>query len=98
MIAHGALPFRTFLFWLFAVLLLLVSSAVAQDPGIDSPHIAPHANAKISSYVPASAALPTLTSRPMRVDVDLVLVPVTVVDSMSRPVIQATTCSLALLN
>jgi Ca-activated chloride channel family protein len=87
MIALGTLPFRTFLLWSFAVLLLLVASAVAQDPGIDSPHIAPHANAKISSYVPASAALPALTSRPMRVDVDLVLVPVTVVDSMSRPVI-----------
>jgi len=68
-------------------MLLLISDARAQDPEIDSPHISPRANTKLSSYIPAGATLPTLSSRPMRVDVDLVLVPVTVVDSMSRPVI-----------
>jgi len=87
MIAHDSLPTRSALFLLLAVMLLLISDARAQDPEIDSPHISPHANTKISSYIPAGATLPTLSSRPMRVDVDLVLVPVTVVDSMSRPVI-----------
>ena len=87
MIAHDSLPTRSALFLLLAVMLLLISDARAQDPEIDSPHISPRANTKLSSYIPAGATLPTLSSRPMRVDVDLVLVPVTVVDSMSRPVI-----------
>ena len=78
-------------------MLLLISDARAQDPEIDSPHISPHANAKISSYIPAGATLPTLSSRPMRVDVDLVLVPVTVVDSMSRPVIDLPQQNFSLL-
>lgn len=78
-------------------MLLLISDARAQDPEIDSPHISPHANAKISSYIPAGATLPTLSSRPMRVDVDLVLVPVIVVDSMSRPVIDLPQQNFSLL-
>ncbi len=41
---------------------------------------------KISSFVPAGATLPSLNSRPMRVDVNLVLVPVTVVDAYNQPV------------
>lgn len=87
MIAQEGLPLRSSLFPLLAVMFLLIGGATAQDPGIDSPHISPHPNAKVSSYIPAGATLPTLSSRPVRVDVDLVLVPVTVVDSMSRPVI-----------
>jgi len=97
MIAHDSLPTRSALFLLLAVMLLLISDARAQDPEIDSPHISPHANAKISSYIPAGATLPTLSSRPMRVDVDLVLVPVTVVDSMSRPVIDLPQQNFSLL-
>ncbi len=68
-------------------LVLLSSVASAQDAGIDSPHIALRSNPKISSYAPAVATLPALQARPLRVDVDLVLVPVTVVDPMSRPVL-----------
>ncbi|HYV73116.1 MAG TPA: VWA domain-containing protein [Candidatus Binatia bacterium] len=97
MIAHDSLPTRSALFLLLAVMLLLISDARAQDPEIDSPHISPHANAKISSYIPAGATLPTLSSRPMRVDVDLVLVPVTVVDSRSRPVIDLPQQNFSLL-
>ena len=97
MIAHDSLPTRSALFLLLAVMLLLISDARAQDPEIDSPHISPHANAKISSYIPAGATLPTLSSRPMRVDVDLVLVPVIVVDSMSRPVIDLPQQNFSLL-
>jgi Ca-activated chloride channel family protein len=97
MIAHDSFPTRSALFLLLAVMLLLISDARAQDPEIDSPHISPHANAKISSYIPAGATLPTLSSRPMRVDVDLVLVPVTVVDSMSRPVIDLPQQNFSLL-
>jgi len=97
MVAHRSLPFRSFLLALFAVMFLLVSNVIAQDPGIDSPHISPHPNAKISSYIPAGGTLPTLSSRPMRVNVDLVLVPVTVVDSMSRPVIDLPQRNFSLL-
>ena len=67
--------------------LLLASMASTQDAGIDSPHIALRSSPKISSYAPAGATLPVVQSRPMRVDVNLVLVPVTVVDPMSRPVV-----------
>lgn len=77
--------------------LLFASAASAQDSGIDSPHIAPHSASKLSSYVPAGATLPTLHNRPLRVDVNLVLVPVTVVDSMSRPVIDLPKQDFALL-
>jgi len=84
------------LFTLLLSLLLLAIVAHAQDPGIDSPHIAARSTAKLPSYVPAGATLPKLNTRPLRVDVNLVLVPVTVVDSMSRPVIDLPKQSFAL--
>src|SRR5215471_19502787 len=72
---------------LSSLLLMIVTIAAAQDQSIDSPHISPHAGAKISSLLPAGATIPALTSRPLRVDVNLVLVPVTVVDSHNSPVL-----------
>ncbi len=78
---------RKFRTSVFAAGLLLTPAVWAQSPALDSPHITPHASAKMSSFVPAGASLPTLQPRPLRVDVNLVLVPVTVVDSHYRPVI-----------
>jgi Ca-activated chloride channel homolog len=79
---------RKFRFSLVIAASLLMTPALwAQNPALDSPHITPHASAKVSSFVPAGATLPSLNSRPMRVDVNLVLVPVTVVDAYNQPVI-----------
>ena len=60
---------------------LMVLVAWAQDQSIDNPHIAPRQDARFSSYVPAGRDASALRPRPMRVDVNLVLVPVTVVDA-----------------
>ena len=77
--------------------LLLASAASAQDAGIDSPHIALRSSPKVSSYVPAGATLPSLQSRPLRVDVNLVLVPVTVIDPLNRPVLDLPQQNFSLL-
>ena len=82
---HGGRIVRSSRLGLFTfTILLLTLAASSQDTGVNSPHVAPHSGPKISSYVPAGA---TLQPRPLRVDVNLVLVPVTVIDPMSRPVI-----------
>lgn len=78
-------------------IVLLSSIASAQDAGIDSPHIAFRSSPKISSYAPAGATVPALQARPLRVDVNLVLVPVTVVDPMSRPVLDLPQQNFSLL-
>ena len=82
---------------LAATLFVLASAAWAQDPSSDTPHIAPRHDPKISSYVPSGVTLPALKSRPLRVDVNLVLVPVTVVDSLNRPVIDLPQQNFSLL-
>ncbi len=82
---------------LAAALLLLTALASAQDSGINSPHVAPISGPKVSSYIPAGATLPALQSRPLRVDVNLVLVPVTVIDPMSRPVLDVPRQNFSLL-
>jgi Ca-activated chloride channel family protein len=66
-------------------LLLLIGSGVyTASQTIDNPVPQPRANeVRIASGGPALG----LTPRPMRVDVDLVLVPVTVTDSYSHPVV-----------
>ena len=66
---------------------LMMPVARAQGQSIDTPHIVPRHDTQISAYMPVEVTLPALRPRPMRVDVNLVLVPVTVVDSTSRPVI-----------
>ncbi len=61
-------------------------TAWAQSDSLDQPHVVPRAT---PDDVTASISLPPLGPRtkPMRVDVDLVLVPVTVTDSLNRPII-----------
>ncbi|MGA9565026.1 MAG: hypothetical protein WBS19_05845, partial [Candidatus Korobacteraceae bacterium] len=94
MIVQNAKYAATFRVLFLAATFLLAPGAWAQD---DAPHIAPRQNAKISSFAPASVTLPSLTARPMRVDVNLVLVPVTVVDSTSRPVVDLPQKNFSLL-
>ena len=86
--AHNATYRKTSrLTLLAATVFLLASASWAYGQSIDTPHITPRHDPQVSSYAPADALLPTLRPRPMRVDVNLVLVPVTVVDSLNRPVI-----------
>jgi Ca-activated chloride channel homolog len=69
-------------------LCMLDCTAWAQSDSLNEAHVVPHAqpNASVST---ASIDEPHLSPRtkPMRVDVDLVLVPVTVTDALNRPVI-----------
>ncbi len=67
---------------------VLTCAAWAQSDSLDQTHVVPHATSDASASVAATAE-PILTARakPMRVDVDLVLVPVTVTDALNRPVI-----------
>ena len=63
-------------------------TACAQSDSLNQPHVVPHVQPDAST-LSASLGEPTLRPRakPMRVDVDLVLVPVTVTDALNRPVI-----------
>lgn len=72
---------------LAAILFVLASPARAQDTSLETPHIAPHQDPKVTTFTAAAVTIPELKPRPLRVDVNLVLVPVTVVDSLNRPVI-----------
>lgn len=76
--------------WLnFCALLVVfcVSQALSQS---DDAHIIPRA--RINEIAAASgASIPGLTTRPLRVDVDLVLIPVTVTDSYNHPVLDLST-------
>ena len=72
---------------LAATVFVLASTAYAQDATLDTPHISPHSDPKVKSFTATSVTVPELKPRPLRVDVNLVLVPVTVVDSLNRPVI-----------
>jgi Ca-activated chloride channel family protein len=83
--------------WLVATLCLLALIARAQDSSVDTPHVVPRHDPKISSFAPASVTPPSLRPRPMRVDVNLVLVPVTVVDSGNRPVLDLPQQNFSLL-
>ncbi len=97
MIVQNAKYAATFRVLFLAATFLLAPSAWAQDQPVDAPHIAPRPNAKVSSFAPASVTLPALTARPVRVDVNLVLVPVTVVDSTNRPVVDLPRQNFSLL-
>lgn len=71
--------------WCFVIsLVAALPRATAQDS--DQVHIAPRPTPPISGPT-ATPENPELKTRPMRVDVDLVLVPVTVTDPMNRPVL-----------
>src|SRR5271169_3098820 len=69
-------------------LAVLTCTLWAQSGPLDQPHVVPRANPN-SVESAASVAVAPLGPRtkPMRVDVDLVLVPVTVTDALNRPVI-----------
>jgi len=71
-----------FLAW--ACVLTIGTSGSAQTS--DEVHLTPKADSPDSSTVAAAADL-NLHTRPLRADVDLVLVPVTVTDSANRPVL-----------
>ena len=83
----AAVFFKSSLLLLALNLALLAPMVRAQDPGLGTPHITPRHEAKVNAYVPAGATISELRPRPMRVDVNLVLVPVTVVDAYNHPVI-----------
>lgn len=72
---------------LATILFVLAAVAPAQEQALDAAHITPRQDAKVTSYAPAGITIPALRPRPLRVDVNLVLVPVTVVDAFNRPVI-----------
>jgi len=90
MIAHTAIQTTkvAFLLALAASLSILNCKAWAQSDSLDQAHVVPNVQPK-SDKLAASIGEPTLNPRtkPMRVDVDLVLVPVTVTDALNRPVI-----------
>ena len=66
---------------------VIAGAAWAQSTSIDDAHVVPHI-APEGGKSPASTSDPALRTRTkhMRVDVDLVLVPVTVTDAYNRPV------------
>ena len=81
--------------WKVARLLILCvvlsrwpGTAWAQSGSLDEAHVVPQVRPDTGTLA-ASVSEPTLRprSKPMRVDVDLVLVPVTVTDALNRPVI-----------
>ncbi len=86
MIARTAIPSAR-----VAVLLspaLLTCILWAQSGPIDQPHVVPRAKPDAVESAASVAVAPLgPRTKPMRVDVDLVLVPLTVTDALSRPVI-----------
>ena len=86
MIARTAIPSAR-----VAVLLspaLLTCILWAQSGPLDQPHVVPRAKPDAVESAASVAVAPLgPRTKPMRVDVDLVLVPVTVTDALSRPVI-----------
>ncbi len=78
----------TLLLSLAAGLSVMVGTAWGQSDSLDQTHVVPHSQ-RDSGTLEASVSEPTLVPRtkPMRVDVDLVLVPVTVTDALNRPVV-----------
>ncbi len=83
-LSFPARPLRLTLCWLVALLLVLAASAWAQE---DEVHIQPRAKPETSKSKPAEPGMdPALRThtKPFKVDVDLVLVPVTITDPMNR--------------
>lgn len=67
-------------------LFVLTSAAWAQVQSLDAAHITPRVDPAFTASVTEGMPIPVLKPRPLRVDVNLVLVPVTVLDSFNRPV------------
>lgn len=76
-------------FRLYCVLLGLWASlacpAIGRSQTLDDPHVVPRASGEVK--IASGATVPELRNRPLRKDVDLVLVPVTVTDGVGHPVI-----------
>ena len=85
MIAPKAIP-RVALQISPMVLALLLMSAAASGQGYDDVHVAPRTSASDRTKA-LSPSGPTSSAKPLRKDVDLVLVPVTVTDPMNRPIL-----------
>jgi Ca-activated chloride channel homolog len=72
--------------WLVVGLVGMSPWAWAQVQPMEAAHITPRVDRAFTASVSGSGANPVLKPRPLRVDVNLVLVPVTVVDTFGRPV------------
>lgn len=83
MLRTVSLVFRLFL-WISALGFCLPTLLIAQDD-FDEVHVAPRTSADPSSPPPAAAA--GLQTKPLKTRVDLVLVPVTIIDSRNRLVL-----------
>ncbi len=70
-----------------AIGLLVLTSAWAAAQSMEDVHITPRHAPEMALSGSGDAPLPNLRTRPLRVDVNLVLVPVTVTDRLNRPVI-----------
>ena len=68
------------------LLALLLMPAIARAQDYDDVHVAPRTSTPDRAQ-PAIPAGPTSSAKPLRKDVDLVLVPVTVSDPMNRPIL-----------
>ena len=67
------------------ILTILACLSCANAQSLDDAHVVPR-NTGTELKIASNGSTPALKPRPLRVDVDLVLVPVTVSDSSSRPV------------
>lgn len=86
MTARGALHWCRGAVGVYWVLLALLGwTARANSQSLEEAHVAPR-NRASEVKIASEGSAPELRPRPVRVDVDLVLVPVTVTDSFSRPV------------
>ncbi len=81
------LRFSLFRFCMTAVAALLLAGSAGSQTAVDQVHVAPLKQTAARNGEPESGTAPTLHARlkPVRVDVELVLVPVTVTDALNRP-------------
>lgn len=70
------------------LLIALAYTGWAQSDSLDQAHVVPrHDPAPVTQASAVIGSGPNLAMRPLRVDVNLVLVPVTVTDALSRPIL-----------
>jgi Ca-activated chloride channel homolog len=87
-VRNGLRPANLFLLAdLVTCLLLLPCPCSAQSDSLDDAHVVPRESSSQLARANATEAALSATLKPFRANVDLVLVPVTVTDSFSRPVL-----------